>query len=153
MRQNHFATIPVAPIKAKKNPSTCWMRTLPMWNVSNKNSIIQCYMWSSISNESSRAHKFNYPIDMPVNISRCAGIVRQLHPLKSWLLLTAFYGCFTESVGFAVLVAFFAISWIIFMPVNILRCAGISHQLHPLKAKDLIKDKVIEIDWKNDMCG
>ena len=79
-------------------------------HVSNKNSIIQCYMWSSISNESSRAHKFNYPIVMPVNISRCAGIVRQLHPLKSWLLLTAFYSCFTESVGFAVLVAFFAIS-------------------------------------------
>ena len=63
-------------------------------HVSNKNSIIQCYMWSSISNESSRAHKFNYPIVMPVNISRCAGIVRQLHPLKAWLLLTAFYGCF-----------------------------------------------------------
>ena len=39
------------------------------------------------------------------------------------------------------------------MPVNILRCAGISYQLHPLKAKDMIKDKVIEIDWKNDMCG
>ena len=39
------------------------------------------------------------------------------------------------------------------MPVNILRCAGISRQLHPLKAKDLIKDKVIEIDWKNYMRG
>ena len=39
------------------------------------------------------------------------------------------------------------------MPVNILRCAGISRQLHPLKAKDLIMDKVIEIDWKNDMRG
>ena len=39
------------------------------------------------------------------------------------------------------------------MPVNILRCAGISRQLYPLKAKDLIKDKVIEIDWKSDMRG
>ena len=39
------------------------------------------------------------------------------------------------------------------MPVNILRCGGISRQLHPLKAKDLIKDKVIEIDWNYDMRG
>ena len=37
--------------------------------------------------------------------------------------------------------------------VDILRCAGIDRQLHPLKAKGLITDKVIEIDWKNDICG
>ena len=30
-------------------------------------------------------------------------------------------------------------------------CAGIGRQLHPLKAKDLLKDKVIEIKWENDM--
>ena len=61
-------------------------------------------MWFNISNESSWAHKYNYPIVMPVNISRCAGIDRQL-------------------------------------------------QLHPLKAKDLMKDKVNKIDGKNYMCG
>ena len=43
----------------------------------------QCYMWFSTSNESSWAYKFNYPIVMTVNISRCAGIDRQLHPLKA----------------------------------------------------------------------
>ena len=69
-------------------------------HVSNKHSIRPCCMWSSISNKSSRAHKFNYPIVMPVNISRCAGIDRQLHLLK---------------------------------------------------AKDLMKDKVIKIDWKQDV--
>ena len=37
------------------------------------------------------------------------------------------------------------------MPVNISRCAGIDRQLHPMKAKDLMKDKVIKIDWKYDM--
>ena len=31
------------------------------------------------------------------------------------------------------------------------KCAGIGRQLHPLKAKDLMKDRVIEIDWKYDM--
>ncbi len=45
----------------------------------------------------------------------------------------------------------------IVMPTNISRGAGIGRQLHPLKAKDLMKDKVIEIDWKNGMrallCG
>ena len=30
-------------------------------------------------------------------------------------------------------------------------CAGIGRQLHPLKAKDLLKDKVIEIKRENDM--
>ena len=30
-------------------------------------------------------------------------------------------------------------------------CTGIGRQLHPLKAKDLLKDKVIEIKWENDM--
>ena len=39
-------------------------------------------MWFNISNESSLAQKFNYPIVMPFNISRCAGIDRQLNPLK-----------------------------------------------------------------------
>ena len=37
----------------------------------------------------------------------------------------------------------------IVMSTNISRRAGIGHQLHYLKAKDLMKDKVIEIDWKN----
>ena len=36
------------------------------------------------SNKGSWAHKFNYPyILIPVNISRCAGIGRQLHLLKA----------------------------------------------------------------------
>ena len=33
------------------------------------------------------------------------------------------------------------------------RCAGISRQLHPLKGKDLMKDKVVKFDWQIDMCG
>ena len=70
--------------------------------VSNKNLIRQCYMWFSISNKSSWAHKINYPIDMPVNIS--------------WY-------------------------------------AGINSPLHPLKAKDLMKDKLIKIDTKEYMRG
>ena len=37
------------------------------------------------------------------------------------------------------------------MPVNISSCAGIDRQLHPLKAKDLSKDKVMEIKRENDM--
>ena len=37
--------------------------------------------------------------------------------------------------------------------VDISRCAGIDRQLHPLKAKDPIKDKVIKIDGKNYMLG
>ena len=32
-------------------------------------------------------------------------------------------------------------------------CAGIGRQRHPLKAKDLMKDKVNKIDGKNYMCG
>ena len=63
----------------------------------SKNSIGRSHMQFSTSNKSSWAHKFNYPVLVPVNISRCAGIGRQLHPLK---------------------------------------------------AKDLMKDKVIKIDWK-----
>ena len=34
------------------------------------------------------------------------------------------------------------------MPINISRRAGIDRQLHPLKAKDLMKDKLIKIDRK-----
>ena len=30
-------------------------------------------------------------------------------------------------------------------------CAGIGRQLHPMKAKDLLKDKLIEIKRENDM--
>ena len=32
-------------------------------------------------------------------------------------------------------------------------CAGIGRQLHPLKAKDLMKDKVIKNKLKNNMQG
>ena len=39
------------------------------------------------------------------------------------------------------------------MPVNISRFAGIDRQLHPLKAQDLMKDKVIKIDGKDYICG
>ena len=37
------------------------------------------------------------------------------------------------------------------MPMNISRRAGIGRQLHPIKPKDVMKDKAIEIEWKNDM--
>ena len=79
---------------------------LSIFVISNRNLIGPSYMQFSISNKSSWAYVFNYPIVMPTNISRGAGIGRPLHPLK---------------------------------------------------AKDMMKDKVIEIDWKNGMralhCG
>ena len=51
--------------------------------ISNRNLIGPSYMQFSISNKSSWAHVFNHPIVMPTNISRHAGIGRQLHPLKA----------------------------------------------------------------------
>ena len=32
-------------------------------------------------------------------------------------------------------------------------CAGIGRQLHPLKAKNLMSDEVLKIEWKNDIRG
>ena len=68
---------------------------LSLFEISNRNLIGPSHMQFSISNKRSWAYVFNYPIIMPTNI------------------------------------------W---------RRAGIGHQLHPLKAKDLMKEKVIEID-------
>ena len=56
---------------------------LSLLEISNRNLIGPSYMQFSISNKSSWAHVFNYPIVMPTNISRRAGIGRQLHPLKA----------------------------------------------------------------------
>ena len=56
---------------------------LSLLEISNRNLIGPSYMQFSISNKSSWAHVFNYPIIMPTNISRRARIGRQLHPLKA----------------------------------------------------------------------
>ena len=56
---------------------------LSLFEVSNINLIKPSYMLFSISNKSYWAHVFNYPIVMPTNISRLAGIGRQLHHLKA----------------------------------------------------------------------
>ena len=54
---------------------------LSIFEISNRNS--PSYMQFSKSNKSSWAYVFNYPIIMPTNIWRRAGIGRQLHPLKA----------------------------------------------------------------------
>ena len=56
---------------------------LSLFEVSNRNLIGPSYIQFSISNKSPWAHLFNYPIVMPTNISRRAGIGRQLHHLKA----------------------------------------------------------------------
>ena len=55
---------------------------LSIFEISNRKLIGPSYMQFSKSNKSSWAYVFNYPIVMPTDISRRAGIGRQLHPLK-----------------------------------------------------------------------
>ena len=71
----------IIPKYANIANNTTWSK-LSLFQISNKNLIGPSYMLFSISNKSSLAHVVNYPIVMPMNISRRAGIGRQLHPLK-----------------------------------------------------------------------
>ena len=89
----------------------------------------------------------------------CAGIGRQLHPLKAKDLMM---GKVSKTIrkndkmgqtyqSKALELANATISSLCLSSCR--GCAWIGRQLHPMKAKNLMSDEVLKIRWKNDMRG